>query len=741
MRVAMVSWEYPPLVVGGLAAHVHGLATAMVRAGHEVVVLTRAHPYAPDDSVVEGVRVLRAHVDLPWVPNDNPLAQVISGNHQVAQLGAGMLPWQADVVHAHDWLGAWAGDTLREAYGAPFVATIHATELGRHQGHLTNTTSEAINAAEWWLTYEAQRGDLLLGVHGRGGRARRSSSPGDKIAMVPNGVDPISVPHDRCDASGHGCPAHRVLGAARVREGLPDAHRRGRCGSSPAIRPCAACSSGEAPTPRSCGVSLAASASQQSVQFAGFVSDEELVRLLNEATCAVIPSLYEPFGIVALEALSAGAPLIAAESGGLREVLSGTEAGLLFPPGQRRRARRGVRAHDHRAGSRRAMPGRGHPARRDEVLVGRDRGVDDRRLPRRRRQTDGQGEENEEGRQTNVKALRSFTVRARLPESLTPLVTPRAEPALVVGSRDPRPVPLGRPRPLGGHTARPGRCPRGGRPERLQGLSEDPGFLRFLSDTDDELTRYLTNDRWFQLKGRSPLQLVGYFSPEFGISEALPQYSGGLGVLAGDHLKAASDLGVPLVGVGLFYRHGYFRQSLSPTDGSRSAIPTSTRTRWRSRCATACGSASTSPGARCTPRSGGPTSGARRCTCSTPTSTTTSPTCARSPTASTAATSSTASARRSCSASAACGCCDALGLDAQVFHTNEGHAGFLGLERMHRLIAKEGLSFAEAVEAVRAAALFTTHTPVPAGIDRFPRELMEHYFAAWASECGSPSTS
>ncbi len=72
---------------------------------------------------------------------------------------------------------------------------------------------------------------------------------------------------------------------------------------------------------------------QQAVQFAGFVSDEELVRLLNEATCAVIPSLYEPFGIVALEALSAGAPLIAAESGGLREVLGGTDAGLLFPPG------------------------------------------------------------------------------------------------------------------------------------------------------------------------------------------------------------------------------------------------------------------------------------------------------------------------------------------------------------------------------------------------------------------------
>ena len=233
MRVAMVSWEYPPLVVGGLAAHVHGLATAMARAGHEVVVLTRAHPYAPDDSEVEGVRVLRAHVDLPWVPNDNPLAQVISGNHQVAQLGARLLPWQADVVHAHDWLGAWAGDTLREAFGAPFVATVHATELGRHQGHLTNTTSEAINAAEWWLTYEAQRviccsGFMVEEV------VRAFQLPRDKITMVPNGVDPARFRTTGVTRAAHRRAADRLVGPARVREGLPDPHRgRGSARGSP----------------------------------------------------------------------------------------------------------------------------------------------------------------------------------------------------------------------------------------------------------------------------------------------------------------------------------------------------------------------------------------------------------------------------------------------------------------------------------------------------------------------------
>ncbi len=331
MRVAMVSWEYPPLVVGGLAAHVHGLATAMARAGHEVVVLTRAHPYAPDDAELEGVRVLRAHVDLPWVPADNPLAQVISGNHQLAQLGAAILPWQADVVHAHDWLGAWAGDTLREAYKVPFVATVHATELGRHQGHLTSSTSEAINATEWWLTYQAQRviccsGFMVEEV------VRSFQLPRDKIVMVPNGVDPTRFAAPDVVRAGSEAPLLVSWGRLEYEKGfqtLIGAVAR-LLGRRPTLR-CAIVGRGTYSeelrgVARGLGV-------EGAVQFAGFVSDEELVRLLNEATCAVIPSLYEPFGIVALEAVSAGAPLIAAESGGLREVLSGTDAGLLFPPG------------------------------------------------------------------------------------------------------------------------------------------------------------------------------------------------------------------------------------------------------------------------------------------------------------------------------------------------------------------------------------------------------------------------
>src|SRR4029450_7546955 len=98
-------------------------------------------------------------------------------------------------------------------------------------------------------------------------------------------------------------------------------------------------------------------------------------------------------------------------------------------------------------------------------------------------------------------------------------------------------------------------------------------FKRFLGQVRSELQGYLDGDRWFQARGDSALDLVAYFSPEFGIAEAVPQYSGGLGVLAGDHLKSSSDLGVPLVGVGLLYRHGYFRQSLDADGWQQEGYP------------------------------------------------------------------------------------------------------------------------------------------------------------------------
>ncbi|MBW8827751.1 MAG: alpha-glucan family phosphorylase [Acidobacteria bacterium] len=340
-----------------------------------------------------------------------------------------------------------------------------------------------------------------------------------------------------------------------------------------------------------------------------------------------------------------------------------------------------------------------------------------------------------------MKALRSFTVRPRLPESL------RALEDLAMNLRwawDERTRDLFRwvdpdawedsrhdPVRLLGLVSR----------ARLVELEEDPAFRTFLDELSEASNRYLERPRWFQSRegleggGESPLRSIAYFSPEFGIAEALPQYSGGLGVLAGDHLKAASDLGVPLVGVGLFYRHGYFRQSLSADGWQQERYPeldpyamalratdaivtvdlrgASLHARvWRADVGRvrlylldADVEENEPPLREITDRLyGGDTEHRLR--------------------------------QEILLGVGGVRALEAVGEDAQVFHTNEGHAGFLGFERIRRLVVDQGLSFAEALEAARGASIFTTHTPVPAGIDRFPRPLIETYFGGWANAVG-----
>jgi starch phosphorylase len=335
-----------------------------------------------------------------------------------------------------------------------------------------------------------------------------------------------------------------------------------------------------------------------------------------------------------------------------------------------------------------------------------------------------------------MRALRSFTVRARLPEPLAPLQDLAFN---LRWSWDDRTRDLFRwvdpqiweltfhdPVRLLGLVGR----------RRLEALAADPGFMGFLGEMRDELHRYMAADRWFQNRGDSPLRAVAYFSPEFGIAEALPQYSGGLGVLAGDHLKAASSLGVPLTGIGLMYRMGYFRQHLNADAWQEERYPlldphsmalrlvdgatvevglggeTLTAQVWLAQVGRvklylldADVEANSDDLRAVTDRLyGGGTEHRIR--------------------------------QEILLGVGGVRALEAVGADTQVFHTNEGHAGFLGLERIRKLMTENGLRWAEAIEAVRSGTIFTTHTPVPAGIDRFPRDLMERYFGGWASEVG-----
>ncbi len=222
----MLSWEYPPLVVGGISAHADGLARALARAGHEVVVLTLHHPDAPEDSVVDGVRVVRARAELPWLPDDHFVAHMAGANHHLVAAAARLDGWRPDVVHAHDWLVAWAGNTLHVSWGAPLVATIHATERGRGGGHLSPGQSTAINSVEWWLTYEATQ-VICCSTFMRDEVVGAFQLPADKVDVVPNGVDPEDWGPGPSDGRrGSDAAAHRLLGTGPVREGLPDAGPR-----------------------------------------------------------------------------------------------------------------------------------------------------------------------------------------------------------------------------------------------------------------------------------------------------------------------------------------------------------------------------------------------------------------------------------------------------------------------------------------------------------------------------------
>ncbi len=339
-----------------------------------------------------------------------------------------------------------------------------------------------------------------------------------------------------------------------------------------------------------------------------------------------------------------------------------------------------------------------------------------------------------------MRALRRFTVRAALPASLQPLAelvlnlrwSWHAESMDLLQSVDPEvwercnhdPVRL-----LGEVSA-----------ERMAVLGRDRRFLRRLSDAAEDLQDYLTAPRWYQSLENAP-EGIAYFSPEFGITEVLPQYSGGLGILAGDHLKAASDLGVPIVGVGLLYRRGYFKQSLSAEGWQLERYPP-------------------------LDPNGLPLTLLRSEPDGTPVKVSVGLPGQRSLRAQIwraqvgrvplllldSDVEDNAAAEREVTDRLYGGGTDhrllqemLLGIGGvralrayaeisgsrspEVFHTNEGHAGFQGLERIRELTAA-GLSFDEAVEATRAGTVFTTHTPVPAGIDRFPRELIERHFGA-----------
>jgi len=335
-----LSWEYPPLVYGGLGRHVHALAEAQAAAGHDVVVVTQhsGDPSEALDERVNGVRVVRAPYEPMRLGPDEFLAWASGFNHALARAALRVgHEWRPEVVHGHDWVVAHAGATLREAFGVPLVATVHATEAGRHQGWLPGELSRSIHGIEWWFTFEARR-VIACSEHMRWEVTRLFDLPADSVDVIPNGIDlaawraaPRDIARARAVHAGEG-PLVVVPGRLEWEKGvhtvidaMPRLRRR-----FPGLSLVVA---GRGSQVDDLQDRARARRVAGSVTFAGWLSGRDLPALVGAADVVVVPSLYEPFGLVALEATAAGAPLVVARTGGLAEVVRDGVTGLTFPAG------------------------------------------------------------------------------------------------------------------------------------------------------------------------------------------------------------------------------------------------------------------------------------------------------------------------------------------------------------------------------------------------------------------------
>ncbi len=340
MRILHLAWEYPPVMYGGLGRHVHALAHAQAADGHDVVVITQAPNSAAPARLPSSddgpVRVIRATIDASTHDPEDLLAHVAEMECEFVGHGNALVDaWQPDVIHAHDWMVAHTAVALRARCRAPLTATIHATEAGRNRGWISNDLSAKIHAIEWWLANTSDAViacsrtmrdeiDTLFGVAAvrvvpngiEPGQWQRPESGAARVRAANDGADPLIVYTGRVEwekgvqtvvsampALRAAHPTIRLLVAGRGTY-LDDLRRQAR------------------------DLDL-----NGAVRFLGWVNEEDLRAVVAAADLVVAPSLYEPFGLVALEAAAIGTPLVVSRSGGLAEFADGGRLALTFTPG------------------------------------------------------------------------------------------------------------------------------------------------------------------------------------------------------------------------------------------------------------------------------------------------------------------------------------------------------------------------------------------------------------------------
>ena len=324
MKILMLTWEYPPRIVGGIARVVHDLSKRLIKDGHEVTVITYRDGNVPEYENDKGVEVYR--VDNYMIHPNNFIDWIMQLNFNMIAKATEVINEEGgfDVIHAHDWLVTYAAKSLKQSFNLPMVATIHATEAGRNSG-IHDDTQRYINDTEWLLTYEAT--EVIVNSNYMKGHVQGLFGlPFDKISVIPNGINLNNFTGIDRDYDFRRRFAmdnekiilyvgrlvyekgvqHLISAMPKILENYHDSKLviAGKGGMIDELKS----------QVDSMGLS-------NKVYFTGYLNQKEVQKMYKCADVAVFPSTYEPFGIVALEAMLAGIPTVVSDIGGLNEIV------------------------------------------------------------------------------------------------------------------------------------------------------------------------------------------------------------------------------------------------------------------------------------------------------------------------------------------------------------------------------------------------------------------------------------
>ncbi len=331
MKILMLSWEYPPRIVGGMARVVHDLSQRLIKDGHEVTVITYRDGNAPYFENDKGVKVYR--VDNYIIHPNNFIDWIMQLNFNMVAKASEIINEEGkfDVIHSHDWLVTYATKSLKESYKIPVVTTIHATENGRNSG-IHDEVQRYINDSEWLLTYESTE-VIVNSNFMKGDLQRIFGLPFEKINVIPNGVNLNNfsgVEKDYDFRRQFAMDNEKIIlyvgrlvyekGIQNLIAAMPKILQNyhdaklvicGKGGMMDELKEEA----------RNLGI-------ENKIYFAGYCDSKKVQKMYKCSDIAVFPSTYEPFGIVALEAMLAGIPTVVSDVGGLNEIVEHGVTGM-----------------------------------------------------------------------------------------------------------------------------------------------------------------------------------------------------------------------------------------------------------------------------------------------------------------------------------------------------------------------------------------------------------------------------